>query len=203
MLTTTLWGTTKMAKSNHLLDHLRNPKHHDPRSCLLLTANPGRLQLVDSGTPGDWNTVAGYIGGLTRWPVTWFPDANVAFLDATTPVWDALRLAALGTPNGSTVISGVVEAEMTEWLNTPYHNKGRAVAIRAAMDGETWIRKFRVGPSHPLNTALYSYTHLLGHRRSLALPLRPDGTTLVGTNAANKSDTMNAIRNKLGPRAQG
>lgn len=191
-----------MAKPNHLLDHLLNPKNRDRRSPIISTANSNRLQFGYYGNPGDWSTVADYIAGPVRWPVTWFPDANVAFLEATTPVWDALRLSALGTPNGNTVISGVVEAEMTEWLNAPYRNKDRAVAIKAAMDGETWIRKFRVGTSNPMNLGLYSYTHLLGFRRSLARPC-PDGTTLVDTNAANKSDTMNAIRNKLGPRAQG
>lgn len=191
-----------MAKPNHLLDHLLNPKNRDRRSPIISTANSNRLQFGCYGNPGDWSTVADYISGPARWPVTWFPDANVAFLEATTPVWDALRLSALGTPNGNTVISGVVEAEMTEWLADPYRNKDRAVAIKAAMDGETWIRKFRLGPSNPMNLGLYSYTHLLGFRRSLARPC-PDGTTVVDTNAANKSDTMNAIRNKLGPRAQG
>lgn len=189
-----------MAKPNHLLDHLLDPKNRDHRGPLLLTANSERLHFGYFGNRGDWNTVAGYIGGPTRWPVTWFPDANVAFLDATKPVWDALRLAALGTPNGSTVISGVAEAEMTAWLKEPYRNKDRAAAIKAAMDGETWCRKF--GLSHPLDAALYSYTHLLGFRRSLARP-GSDGTTILDSNAANKSDTMNAIRNKLGPRAQG
>ncbi|MCE9545948.1 MAG: hypothetical protein K8T25_10575 [Planctomycetia bacterium] len=191
-----------MPKPNHLLDHLLNPKNRDRLSALLVTADSDRLQVEYFVNRGDWHTVANYIDGPTRWPVTWFPDANVAFLDTTTPVWDALRLAALGTPNGSTIISGVAEAEMTEWLNDPYRNKDRAAAIKAAMDGETWCGKFRVGPSHPLNAALHSYTHLLGFRRSLARPC-PDGTTLVNTIAMNKSDTMNEIRNKLGPRAQG
>ena len=191
-----------MAKQNPLLEHLLNPKNRDPRSSLVLTPNPGRLRFGYFGNPGNWDTVASYIAGPVRWPVTWFPDANVAFLDATTRVWDALRLAALGSPNGTVVISGVAEAEMTEWLNDPYRNKERAAAIKAALDGETWIRKFRVAPSDRLNAALYSYTHLLGFRRSLARPCSK-GNTLVDTDPNNKSATMNAIRNQLGPRALG
>jgi hypothetical protein len=109
-----------MAKRNALLDHLLNPKNRDSLSPLVLTPNPDRLQFGYFGNPGDWNTVAGYIAGPVRWPVTWFPDANVAFLDATTPVWDALRLAALVSPNDTAVISGVAEAEMAEWLDDPY-----------------------------------------------------------------------------------
>ena len=201
-----------MAKPNPLLDHLLNQKNRDRRSPLFTPGNSDRLRFGYFGNPGDWNTVAGYIGGPVRWPVIWFPDANFAFLDATTPVWEALRLAALGTRNGNTVISGVAEAEMSKWLTDPYRNADRAAAIKAAMDAETWIRKFRVGSSHPLKPALYNYTHLLGFRRSLALPCPalpcpalpcPDGNTLVDTQAANKSETMNAIRSKLGLRSQG
>lgn len=91
---------------------------------------------------------------------------------------------------------------MSEWLSDPRHNRDRAHDIKTAMDNDTWIRKFRMGPSHPLNAVLYSYTHLLGFRRWLAQPL-PDGTTLLGTVAANRSGTMNEIRNKVGARAGG
>jgi hypothetical protein len=190
-----------MTKPNPLLDHLLNRKHHDSRDPIIVDANPNRLVFSYFRNRGDWNTVASYIAGLTRWPVTWFPDANVAFLDAAAPVWHALRVAALGEQHAPTVISGVVEAEMKEWLDDPYRNKERAADIKAALNEQTWIRRFRIPTTHPLNAALYNYTHLLGFRRSLARPC-PDGTTLVDTDATNKSDTMNAIRNKLGARAQ-
>jgi hypothetical protein len=190
-----------MIKHHQLLDHFRNPKNRD-RSSLLLKRNPDQLRFTYSTSLGDWNTVVSYIAGPLRWPVTWFPDANVAFLGATWSVWDALRLAALGSPNPTTVISGVAEAEMADWLNDPYHNKERAAAIKAAMENETWIKKFRIGPSDPLNAALYGYALLLGFRRLLAQPC-PDGTTLLDTDPADKSETMNAIRKKIGPRAVG
>ncbi|MBI1913358.1 MAG: hypothetical protein HYS12_01160 [Planctomycetes bacterium] len=189
-----------MAKPNPLLDYLLDPGNRDERSSRF--TNPNRLHFNYLGVYGSWGDVAGIIAEPMCSSLAWFPDANVAFLDPTTPVWDALRLSALGSPIGSTVISGVAEYEMKEWLNDPYRNKERAADIKAAMVGETWIRKFRIAPSHTLNKALYGYTHLLGFRRSLARQLS-DGTTLVDTDASDKSRTMNEIRNRFGPRAQG
>lgn len=132
--------------------------------------------------------------------MAWFPDANVAFLPATEGVWNALRVAALGSPNGSTVITGVIEYEMKEWLSEPWRNKDRANDIRAAMEGETWIRKFRMGQVAPLDLAIMGYTRLLGVRRFLARPCS-GRTTLVDTDAAEKSKTMDAIKKKIGQRA--
>jgi hypothetical protein len=96
----------------------------------------------------------------------------------------------------------VVEAEITEWLKLPYRNQKRAADMKAALDGGTWIKNFRVAPSDPYNTALYGYTHLLGFRR-FATQKTAAGTTVVDTDPADKTGTMNAIRKKLGPRAQG
>lgn len=187
---------------NYLLHHFLNQRQQDPRSPLLLTAMPRRLVFEFDRIEGDWNTVAGFVGGPNPWPVVWCPDANVAFLDATAPVWDALRLAALGPYGARTVISGVAEAEMEEWLTDPRHHVDRAAAIKDALDAETWIRRTQLNRSSRLFSVACNYTHLLGVRRSLALPCS-DGTTLVGTLATDKSDTMNSIQNTFGPRALG
>lgn len=194
-------AVSTMNKQDRLLDHLRDPKNRDPRSPVTIGPNPDRLSFIYMRGPGGWHDVARFIRRTTQ-EVAWFPDANVAFLEPTTPVWDALRLTALGSPGGSTVISGVVEYEMAEWLKNPYHNKSRAADIAAAMASETWLKKFRMGPSQLMYKALYGYTRLLGFRRTLARPLA-DGSTLVGTLAAEKSQTLNAIRNRLGLRAEG
>lgn len=191
-----------MAKKNPLVEYLFDPEKRDRPDLISLGHGPERLVYSHFGEPGDWRTVAGFISGLRRWPVTWFPDANVAINDAAAPVWDALRVAGLAAPDGSAALSGVVEAELREWLDDPYRNKERANAIKASLDGSGWIRKFLVSPSHPLNPAMYWYTQLLGFRRGLARAC-PDGMTLVGTDAADKAATMNAIREKLGGRAQG
>ena len=100
------------------------------------------------------------------------------------------------------MISGVAGCEIEEWLREPWRNKERANAIRAAMDGATWISKFRMGRSTPRDLAIVTYAHLLGVRRLLALPIW-GGTTLVGTHAADKSKTMDAIKKKIGKRAMG
>jgi hypothetical protein len=192
-----------MTKPNYLIEHFRDPRRRDQASPLILSSDyPDRLHFQYSCDKRDWNTVARFISGPKQWPVAWIPDANVAVLDITTPVWDALRAVALGNPRGSTVITSVVNAELAEWLDQPYRNQKRAADIKAALDGGTWIKKFRVGLSDPYNSALYGYTHLLGFRRFVTQHTGA-GTTLVDTNPADKSGTMNAIRNRLGPRAQG
>src|SRR5262249_530042 len=148
-------------------EHFADPKNRVTCTSILVTPTPNRLQFECYGAIGDWSDVGHLIAKPTHAGVAWFPDANVAFLDATSTVWSALRLAALGQPNGSAVISGVAEYEMTEWLREPYRNRERAAAIRAALESETWVRSFRVASSNPLNKALYGYAHLLGFRRSL------------------------------------
>jgi hypothetical protein len=191
-----------MAKTNPLLDHLLDPENRDPTSAGVVSLDRNRLHYRYLGLYGTWGDIAGLITAPTFAGTAWFPDANVAILDQTAPVWDALRLTSLGSPIGSTVISGVTEFELKEWLNEPYRNRQRADSIKAALEDETWIRKFRMGIGHPLNKALYGYSHLLGFRRSLARR-NADGQTLVETDAADKSRTMNEIRKQFGPRALG
>jgi hypothetical protein len=191
-----------MGKPNYLLEHFADPKNWDPTNRVPATAGLGRLTLWYAGKPGTWADVARAVTDPRNANAAWFPDANVAFLPATTPVWDALRVAALGCPAGTTILSGVAEAEMQEWLADPYRLKDRAAAIRTALAGRTWVRRFRVANDDPLNVALVDYTHLLGFRRLLARPL-PDGTTFLGAKGADKSASMNAVRNYAGPRALG
>lgn len=190
-----------MTKPNYLVEHFRDPRYHDPPSQIAINDDPNRLHFRYFGDKGGWDTVARFVLDRDRWPVAWIPDANVAILDATEPVWDALRAVALGNPNGSTVLTGVVEAELMQWLNLPYRNQKRAKDIKVAMDGDTWIKKFRVDLSNPYNTALCGYTHLVGFRRRITQKTDA-GSTLFGTDSADKSATMNAIRNEIGPRAQ-
>jgi hypothetical protein len=191
-----------MIKPNYLVEHFHDPRRRDLPSRIAINDNPNRLRFRYLGDHGDWNTVVRFIYDHDRWPVAWIPDANIAFLDGTTPVWEALRASALGNPDGSTVVTGVVEAEMTQWLNSPYHNQKRAADIKAAMDGSTWIRIYRIDPANPYSTALYGYTHLLGFRRFVTQKT-DNGSSLFGTDPADKSGTMNAIHKGLGFRALG
>jgi hypothetical protein len=192
---------TIVPKPNYLVAHFSDPRRHDRPSRVAISDNPNRLKFLYLVGKGDWNTVARFIFGRSRWPVDWIPDSNIAFLDATTPVWDALRAVALGNPDGATVVTGVVEAEMTEWLNLPYRNQERAANIKAALDAGTRIKRFLVDRTNPYNTALCGYAHLLGFRRFVTQKTGA-GTTLFDTDPADKSGTMNAIRKLLGPRAQ-
>lgn len=191
-----------MPKRYPLVDHLWNPANQNSRDPLTVLSDPRRLTYQHEGNPGDWNTVANYIFGPRPWPVMWFPDTNVAILDQAAPVWEAFRKAGLGSPDGVAVLSGVVEGELNEWLADPYRNPDRARAIRDSLRTQRWVRAYRVTPNHPLNPVLLWYTHLLGFRRQLACA-GPDGRTPVGTDARDKSATMNAIRAQIGPRAQG
>lgn len=191
-----------MSKENHLLNHLLNPDYWDESSRLVLPGDHIRLCGKHYGWTGNWHNIAELITHATRLPVQYFPDANVAFREDTENVWDALRIAAMGSNNASTVISGVVEYELSEWLKEPRHNRDRANAIRTALEGRTWISRFGMRPESPLYLSIFGYAHLLGIRRTLARPCS-DGLTIVDTDPAAKSDTMNAIKNKIGGRAQG
>ncbi len=191
-----------MSKENHLLDHLLNPFYRDESSRLILPGNHIRLLKKYKRWTGNWRNIADFITYAARLPITWFPDANVAFREDTEMVWDALRIAAMGSNTASTVISGVVEYEVSEWLKEPRHHKDRANTIRTALEGRTWISRFGLGLKSPIYPAIMGYTCLLGVRRSLARPC-PDGLTLVNTDPAAKSDTINAIRNIIGARALG
>src|SRR5207248_4726825 len=80
--------------------------------------------------------------------------------------------------------------------------KDRANDIKAALDNATWLRMIGISATSPFAAGLYGYMHLLGIRRRMARPFA-DGSTLVGTLAADKGGTMNAIKDKVGLRAQG
>jgi hypothetical protein len=191
-----------MSKPNYLAEHLSDPKNWDNPTLAQKLPDENRLRFKYAIMPATWSKLAEAIRGPNLAGVTWFPDANVAFLEATTPIWDAFRVAASNDPNGSVILSGVAEGEMQEWLAKPYHHPDRAHAIQEALDNQTWIRRFVFDPTHPVATATFAYAHLLGYRRFLARPGH-DGTSLVGTDPANKVATMNAVRSQVGPRAQG
>ncbi len=189
-----------MTKPNYLFEHLSDPTFQDGNSTIALDPNRNRLVLWYGSNPGDWNTVAKYISQLaTHRSITWCPDTNVAVLPATEPVWEALRIAAW-TTNASTLITGVVEWEIKDWLDDPWRMTERATAIRAAMKAGSWITTFRMSYKPPIEFASYAYAHLLGVRRSLARP-NAEGSTLVGTDPTDKSRTMNAIAKRIGKRA--
>ena len=78
-----LIAVSRMTKPNHLLDHFSNPAFRDQRSPVATTSNPDRLCLGFGWGEGNWRTVADFISGPSRWPVAWFPDANVAFIPET------------------------------------------------------------------------------------------------------------------------
>lgn len=192
-----------MPKPNHLFDHLVDPQNKDRRGLLHLNSSRERLRFSYTCDDGNWATVARLVAQSTMSALTWFPDSNVCFLDATSPVWEALRLAGLGNPTGSTVISNVIAAELSDWLSEPYRNEDRAASIKAAISNETWIKSFRLEGSESLRQAAYYYTNLLGFRRSLARPFRLDGSTFVNTAASDRPITMNAIKDSIGFRAVG
>jgi hypothetical protein len=188
-------------KEDHLLQHLQNPAFRDEPSRLAWPGASGRLTIMPCTFSGGMDAVAKFVNGSAGWRVSWFPDANIGIRDDATPVWDALRLAALGSNMGSTVISGVVEHELAEWFRDPWHHKDRARQISDGLNGETWVRRFDLGPDSPLYPAIVGYASLLGIRRCLVRPCS-DGLTLVDTDPTAKSETMNAIRNKIGARAE-
>src|SRR6266542_422018 len=187
------------SKEKHLLNHLQNPAYRDERDRIVFPGDDdNRLRptyVVDSG---DWRDVTRIIAASARLLTAWFPDANVSILDETAPVWDALRMAALGSSVESTVVTGVLRQE---WLENPRRNKDRAEAILAALANRTWARRFGLEDSSPILPAVLGYVRLLGLRRYLALPTS-DGLTMIGTDPEKKSETMNTIGNEVGHRAQ-
>lgn len=192
-----------MSKPNFLLNHLLDSNFRDPPCPIALSGDPNRLTRQYRFAPGNWATVARAISGPNQRPVTWFPDANVVFRQDTDLVWAALRAAAIGRPGGSAVISGVIEAEITDWLNDPWGLKKRAEDIRDALNLGTWIKKFRLmGRTPVMDSAMLSYAVLLGARRSLAQPTT-SGKTPVGTNPSDKMRTMDTIKREIGDRAVG
>lgn len=185
--------------AHHLFNHLQNVEFRDERCGIVFACDDrSRLRPTYLMEPGDWRDVSQIIYASAKFRTAWLPDTNVAILDETTAAWDALRFAALGSSTGSTVITGVVRQV---WLENPRRHEDRAKAIHAALADETWARSFGLEDNSPILPAIFGYVRLLGLRRYLALPTL-DGLTMVGTNPEKKSDTMNAIGNKVGRRAQ-
>src|SRR5207248_7933347 len=107
---------------------------------IALSTNPDRLCFGFGECDGNWRVVADLISQASRWPVTWFPDANIAFIPQTEVVWEALRMAGLGIRGGVAALTTAVRGEMEEWLNAPFRLKDRANDIKAALDNATWLR---------------------------------------------------------------
>lgn len=190
------------SKEKHLFDHLQNPRFHDEPCRLVLPGGGNRLSALYLCDPGDWNDVARIISTSVRFRTAWFPDANVAIRPDAAPVWNALRLAGLGSSAGLTLFTGVVRQELQEWLKKPRHGQDRAEAIRSALATATWAREFGLEENSAIRPAVLGYVRLLASRRYLARPA-PDGLTMFGTDPQRKCDTMNAIANAVGNRALG
>jgi hypothetical protein len=191
-----------MAKLIPLLDHLRNPAHRDVQPKTALSKASSRLQGAYITQPGGWESLTRIFDQSLSVGPAWFPDANVVLRGDTDNLWNALRRYQLRADEASTFITGIVEAEVSDWLGKPFHNKRRAATIREALVSKTWLQRFGIRTRNPLRPALYGYAHLLGIRRLLTRPTM-GGITVVNTDPAAKSETMNAIRNYFGPRAIG
>lgn len=200
-----------MGHSNYLLEHLLDRRFQSPPAQVVYPRVPLRLVPEYAGVQGGWQYIARLVATSAdpatvkgRPPVNWFPDANVGILTATEPVWDALRLVALASGRSPAILTAVVYDELKEWIELPYHDKRRANAIRESLQlgNAGWVRLFRLASDSPIWHAILGYARLLGMRRKLARPSK-DGLTRVGTDAADKSGTMNAIANKIGRRALG
>ena len=188
------------SKDNPLLAHLQNTAFHDERCRLVLPGAGHRLHATYVCHPGDWHDVIPIISTSAMLRTAWFPDANVAIIDETAPIWNSLHLAGLGSTTGSTFFTSVVRRELEEWLDKPRHHEDRAELIRIALADETWARKFGVEDDSPILAAILGYMRLLGLRRYLAHPTG-DGLTMLDTDPEKKCDTMNAISTRIGSRA--
>ncbi len=192
-----------MPKTNLLFDHLTDPQFRDESSPILVPGDSKtRLKMWISQQVGSWEAVARWVHNMAGFDAAWVPDSNVLILDSTESVWDALRIAALGNERGSTVITSVVEAETNEWLGNPYRNQRRATDLKAALKGQTWVKRSAVRQDDALYIAVRGYCHLLGFRRFVT-QATATGKTIVGTEPSDKCGTMNAVRDTLGRRAQG
>ena len=189
-----------MTKKHLLMRHLASPDFHDPPS-LSTTLKGDRLRSAFFKEPGNSKTFARTVASLNRPPIVFFPDTNIAFRSDTQEIWDALRLIALGSTKDTTIVSGTVEFEMQEWLADPHSNHQRASDISAALKQKTWLRPFQIAPDDPIYPAIINYVQVLGVRRQLARRWS-DGQTPVQTDPNEKCETMNAIRNQVGERAE-
>lgn len=195
-----------MAKPEFLFSHLTNPRFRDERSPLIFPNAPDdRLGVFRGGRPGGWPEVATRVLPAARDSVVWFPDANVAIKDDTAPVWDAFRLARLGSSRAAVIVSSVVYGELSEWLAEPYRNKDRAACIRSALDTDnSWLERWGLERElgSPVLGAVLGYVRLLAFRRYLAVG-GSDGETILGADAASKSKAMDAVKDLISPRAVG
>jgi hypothetical protein len=184
-----------------LFGHVDNPEFHDPGSALVLPGGNRRLALLRRHLSGGWDAVASVVSDPRNERIAWFPDANVAILDATTPVWDSLRFVALLSKRPSTVFTSIVAHELEEWIQDPHRNADRAQAIRDALTKKTWATTFALEEESKILTGVLGYFALLAMRRALTAPMW-NGQSYVGTDAQEKCETMNAIGKQLGRRAQ-
>lgn len=193
-----------MSRIGGLRDHLLNREFHDDADNLILRGNPSRLTVSYSESPGNWQTIVQSIMTTAEWPLVWFPDSNVAIRDDTSSVWNAFRLASLQRGDASCLLSACVHSELSEWLVTPRHHANRAREIQSAIEQDSsWIRRLSLSSASSEYAAILGYLRLIGFRRYLARPWSHGGPTLVGTDATDKSRTMNAIRDQVGERAVG
>jgi hypothetical protein len=188
----------QMSNPNTLFEHFADPTFRDQQA---VGPGRGRLSFTYGKGDGNWETVARIIQQCATTARRWYPDANVAFLPATEVIWEAMRAAGLGTPGGVGALTSVTLAEMDEWLNAPFRLKDRAGNINEAIASNTWLHAVKK-PGFPFGLGIRGYMLLLGERRRLASVL-PNGSTYVGTPAADKCTTMNAIGVRMGRRAQG
>ena len=190
-------------KNQHLLNHLQNADFRDAGSRIVIPVDDGRLRPVYTINPGGWRAVAAEIFEAASDPIMWLPDTNVVLLDQAEAVWTSLRLAAIGRAFGSVLLTGVVYEESKAWLEDPFHHKERARDLQEALSGGTWARLLLLDKNSKHFSAIAGYISLLRLRRMITQPVTTDGLTLLGTDPALKSETMNAIGNQIGARAQG
>lgn len=191
-----------MKNRNYLVEHLLDPAFFDEPSSIVFPGDPLRLILHSQGFNGNWVDIARSVADSPS--VVWLPDANVAILNETEAVWDALRIVAMESGRESAIVTVPVLGELLQWLRAPYRNKTRANAIQTALkEKSSWVQKCGLDGDSPVRSALLSYVRLLGARRYLARPVDDQGMTAFDTHASAKCETMNAIKNTMGHRALG
>jgi hypothetical protein len=189
-------------RKNYLIQHLEDEQFHDAGRRVILPGQEHRLTATCMTSVGGWREIAEIVRISAGFGTVWFPDANVALNDDAEVVWESLRLAGLGSQRGSTCLTSIVLHELRDWLAQPYHHVERAKTISKAISEASWAQIAVVPADCPMRPALLGYMRLIGLRRFLAIPGR-DGRTMLATAAEDKCQTMNAIDQKIGPRALG